>query len=213
MALVALLTASCATLFFGQTGCQVAPAATVDHGEMLFSNYCAPCHSADGSGKPNVAAPAIAGLPDWYVLEQLHKFRAGDRGTHFDDIEGMRMRPMSMTVRSETDLQALGLYIAALPPRPAAATLTGDAEKGKSYYTTCAACHGPEALGNEAVGSPPLTLQQDWYLVTQIGKFRKGIRGADPQDIRGAQMRPMANTLPDDAAIADVVAYIQTLRK
>ena len=211
--LLAVFTAAASVALWGQTGCQVAPAATADHGAMLFTNYCAPCHGEAGQGKANLSAPSIAGLPQYYVTEQLHKFRNGIRGTHFDDLEGMRMRPMSLTLRTETDIEALAIFVSGLQPQRHEVTVQGDPAKGKNHYTTCAACHGPDAAGMEAVGSPPLTLQQDWYLVKQIGKFRAGIRGANPQDVRGAQMLPMANTLPDEQAIADVVAYIQTLRK
>jgi cytochrome c553 len=196
------------------SGCSVAPAATADHGAFTYSNYCAQCHGDSAAGKEPIGAPSIAGLPQYYVIEQLHKFRSGVRGAHFDDAEGLRMRPMSLTLRTETDVEAVSMYLAGLPPVAPAPTLTGgDAEKGKALYATCAACHGPEAAGMETVGSPPLTVQPDWYLVRQIGKFKAGIRGANPKDTRGGQMRPMAQTLPDEQAMNDVVAYIQTLRK
>jgi cytochrome c553 len=197
----------------GTSGCLTAPAATVDHGEYLFSNYCSQCHGEGAAGKVLIQSPAIAGLPAWYVTEQLHKFRDGRRGTHFDDIEGMRMRPMSLTLGTETDVSAVSMYVEALPPSPAPATVEGgDPEKGKSLYITCNACHGPEAAGNVLLGSPPLTMQNDWYLVKQLGKFKTGVRGANSKDIRGGQMRPMAATLPDDQAVKDVISYVMTLR-
>ena len=51
----------------------------------------------------------------------------------------------------------------------------------------------------------------DWYLVTQLKNFKHGIRGQHPQDGYGPQMGLMANILPDDEAITDLVAYINTL--
>ena len=51
----------------------------------------------------------------------------------------------------------------------------------------------------------------DWYLRSQLGKFRSGVRGANPKDVTGLQMRPMAMTLKDDKAVSDVVAHIATL--
>ena len=45
------------------------------------------------------AAPAIAGLDQWYIEMQLGKFRSGLRGRHFDDISGMPS-PIVNTVRS-----------------------------------------------------------------------------------------------------------------
>ncbi len=66
-------------------------------GQELFQN-CVPCHQADGSGNPEIGAPNIAGMKAWYVQAQLQKFRAGTRGMHFSDVEGMRMRPMAVSL-------------------------------------------------------------------------------------------------------------------
>ena len=92
-----------------------------------------------------------------------------------------------------------------------AAQAEGNAAKGKTLYTTCAACHGVNAEGNPALNSPALTGLQDWYMVRQLKNFKEGIRGGNPKDTFGAQMRPMAMTLPDEQAMEDVVAYILTL--
>jgi cytochrome c oxidase subunit 2 len=206
--------AAIALVVAGAPGCQVAPAATVEHGEFEFSNYCSQCHGAAGQGQESIGAPSIAGLPDWYVVEQLNKFRGAVRGTHFDDIEGMRMRPMALTLGTQTDVEAVAMYVASLPPAPVHHTLEGgNAEKGKTLFTTCTACHGADGAGNVQLGAPPLTLQPDWYVARQLGKFKAGIRGANPNDLRGAQMRPMAATLPDEQAVLDVVAYIGTLKQ
>ncbi len=51
----------------------------------------------------------------------------------------------------------------------------------------------------------------DWYMARQLQHFRDGIRGGNPQDFHGAQMRSMAKTLADDEAVADVLDYIRTL--
>jgi cytochrome c oxidase subunit 2 len=91
------------------------------------------------------------------------------------------------------------------------AQAAGDAAKGKTLYGTCAACHGVNAEGNPALNSPALTGLQDWYMVRQLKNFKDGIRGSDPKDVFGAQMRPMAMTLPNDQAMEDVVAYIRSL--
>jgi cytochrome c oxidase subunit 2 len=130
-----------------------------------------------------------------------------------DDVEGQRMRPMSRTVDDELEARAVSMYIAGLPAHPPAATVQGDAAKGAQLYATCAACHGPDGKGNEQLGAPTLLVQPDWYLARQLGKFKAGVRGAHPKDVRGAQMRPMAMTLADDQAVNDVIAHVNTLRK
>ena len=88
--------------------------------------------------------------------------------------------------------------------------LAGDSEAGKSLYGTCIACHGAAGEGNPALNSPALAGQQAAYLERQLKHFKNGVRGSDPRDSLGMQMRGVSATLADDAAIANVVAYIGT---
>jgi cytochrome c oxidase subunit 2 len=82
---------------------------------------------------------------------------------------------------------------------------------GKNLYATCAACHGVNGEGNVALNSPKLSGQNAWYLERQLRLFKSGARGAHEQDTFGKMMAPMAATLADDSAVADVVAYIASL--
>lgn len=87
----------------------------------------------------------------------------------------------------------------------------GDPEIGRAQYASCAACHGMQGEGNLALSAPKLSGQDSWYLRRQLQNYKQGRRGADPADTTGAQMAAMAGTLPDIAAINNVVAYIDTL--
>ena len=180
-------------------------------GAHLFENYCAPCHGPNGAGNASIEAPAIAGFDQWYVEAQLHKFQEGDRGTHFDDIAGMRMRPMSLTLKSEDQNVAVAAFVAGLPVSRPESSIVGDVNVGKSLYGVCAACHQGDASGNKDLGAPPLNVSHDWYLVKQLEHFKEGVRGADPDDRSGATMAPMANLLANEQAMKDVIAYAQTL--
>ncbi len=93
----------------------------------------------------------------------------------------------------------------------AAAHAAGDPAKGKELFIFCMACHGQNAEGVPALNAPANAGQDLWYMVRQMNNFRAGIRGAHPEDTFGAQMRPMALTLPDEQAVQDVLAYIATL--
>jgi cytochrome c553 len=180
-------------------------------GPVMFADNCAPCHGGAGTGDASIEAPAIAGLPQWYVEAQVTKFRDGLRGAHADDYAGLRMRPMSRTIPA-ADVPIVSAYVAGLPVgKPSRAAVHGDAAKGKTNYMTCSACHGVDGKGNEALNAPPLVQLDDWYMKSQIHKFKAGIRGSTPGDTTGAQMRPMAATLADDTAVQDVIAYIGTL--
>ena len=182
-----------------------------DKGAQLFQ-LCAQCHGPEGAGDPVALAPAIAGMDEWYLKAQLTKFHSGARGTHPDDLAGMRMRPMSLTLRSEEEIAVVAAHVASLPRVPVKATLAGgDAMRGQALYAPCAACHGPDAAGIQQLNGAPLRASSDWYLQRQMHNFRSGIRGANPLDTSGALMRPMSMTLPDEQAILDVIAYITTL--
>jgi cytochrome c oxidase subunit 2 len=182
-------------------------------GAELFQ-LCAQCHGADGHGNKIYLAPAIAGLGTWYVEMQLNEFRTGLRGLHFDDIAGMRMRPMSMTLRDDADVRDVAAYVATLAKADPGPTLEGNAEAGAPLYVLCAACHGPNGDGIEAMKSPALNHLDDWYMIEQLTKFKAGVRGTAPGDPYGVLMgpsSPMALTLKDEQAVRDVVAHIMTL--
>jgi cytochrome c553 len=182
-----------------------------DRGKVLFG-LCTQCHGEDGGGDPVALAPGIAGLGEWYILAQLGKFRSGLRGTHFDDIPGMRMRPMSLTLRSEDDVNAVAAYVASLPPASPEPTVEGgDAQRGKTLYAVCAACHGAKGEGNQTLFAPSLVHTGDWYVLSSLERFKTGARGSNPLDQTGIMMRPMAMTLPDEQALKDVAAYVDQL--
>jgi cytochrome c oxidase subunit 2 len=87
----------------------------------------------------------------------------------------------------------------------------GDAVAGKAAYALCAACHGANGEGNVAMNAPRLSGQGAWYLERQLRLFKAGARGTHEKDVFGKMMAPMAATLVDDAALANVVAYIASL--
>jgi cytochrome c553 len=180
-------------------------------GQEIFE-LCTSCHGEQGQGNAEFNAPAIAGLPEWYVKSALHKFRGGVRGTHPADLTGMQMRPMALSFHNEADLEAAAAYVSGMPAVDPGPTLEGgNAQAGQAHYAVCSACHGPDGAGNQALKAPPLNRASDWYLARQLHKFKSGVRGTNPKDVEGAQMRPNAVAL-DDQAIKDVVAHIMTLK-
>lgn len=172
---------------------------------------CSSCHGAEGEGNQAMNAPAVAGLSDWYLKRQIHKFKDGQRGTHPDDIYGAQMRPMAMALTDEAKIDAVVDYIVSLPVPHPQATLDGDVAKGKVAYTLCQACHGADAEGDERMNGPGLTSLQDWYIVTQLKHFKNDVRGAHARDDEGMQMVPMAKTIADEQAMKDLAAYIHSL--
>ena len=122
------------------------------------------------------------------------------------------MRPMSMTLTDEQAISDVSEYVNSLQGPVSATTLEGDVTEGKASYMVCVSCHGPNGEGNKALNAPKLSGIQDWYIVRQLQHFKKGIRGANPKDTYGMQMRPMSMTLPDEKAMKNVAAYISTFK-
>jgi cytochrome c oxidase subunit 2 len=178
-------------------------------GRALYAT-CAACHGANGEGNLALNAPKLSGQGAWYLERQLRQFKQGARGTHEKDVFGKLMAPMAATLADDRAIADVAAYIATLPDAPAAATIQGDADNGRQRYATCAACHGADAQGIAATNAPRLKGMSDWYMATQLRNFRDGVRGGHPQDIYGAQMALIAQTLTDDAAIGDLLAYLNS---
>jgi len=204
-------------------------------GEELFG-VCTFCHAPEGQGSQRLDAPALAGMEAWYVERQLHNFRNRIRGMHPDDVTGLQMSIVSGMPRNDATIASVAAYIESMEPGAPLETFDGEpmgtsrpyvwhspyaefsspepgdpARGGQTYSTTCAICHGASGEGNEALGAPKLTEMRDWYQARQLKYFRDGIRGANPQDTYGVQMAAMSKMLTSDQAIADVIAYINSL--
>lgn len=180
--------------------------------EPFNDRYCTTCHGTDGRGNYGVQAPRLAGMEPWYLRRQLENFRAGIRGAHPNDIEGIAMRPMASKL-TDASIDDIVEWVGSWEYQPSEVTISGDAEAGSRLYAQCATCHGVDANGNEALGAPALRGQNDWYLATQLRNFKEGWRGSHEQDSYGQQMRAMSLVLTDDSAINNVVSYINTLAR
>ena len=176
----------------------------------MDDRYCTTCHGVEGIGNIAIEAPRLAGMEAWYLKRQLENFRAGIRGTHEEDVQGITMRPMAAKLSDESIADIVD-WVGDWEYVPAEATVEGNVRQGRTAFQACAACHGANAQGNEALGAPALAGQNDWYLLTQLRNFRAGFRGSHQEDTFGSQMVTMSKTLTDDQAVIDVVSYINTL--
>jgi len=172
--------------------------------------YCTVCHGVQLMGNETIKAPRLSGMDVWYVERQLRNFSNGLRGKHEADEYGVDMQPMAAALTDKQIVAAAAFTKATRSPVPEP-TIVGDVERGKAHYASCAACHGADGKGIEAIGAPDLTIASDWYLVTQLKNLKSGARGSHPGDIYGMQMRASVQLLADDDAIRNVVSYINTL--
>ena len=110
------------------------------------------------------------------------------------------------------DRQAYETWVASYPTfAELQAAAVGNASAGAAQYAVCAACHGPQAQGLQAMNAPRLTGLGGWYIEEQLDKFKAGVRGAHEEDTYGRQMAPMARTLASPEAVANVIAHIESL--
>ena len=116
-------------------------------GERLFMNNCAQCHGSDARGSkgfPNLTDNdwLHGGTPD-KIKETITKGRIG------------QMPSMAAAVGTPDEVRNVANYVLSLSGSPHDSV---KAALGKSkFLTVCAACHGPDGKGNQAIGSANLT--------------------------------------------------------
>ena len=115
-------------------------------GERLFMNNCSQCHGSDARGSkgfPNLTDGdwLHGGTPE-KITETLTQGRLG------------QMPPMAAAVGTADDVKNLANYVLSLSNSPHDSLR---ANLGKSKFTACAACHGMDGKGNQALGAPNLT--------------------------------------------------------
>lgn len=81
----------------------------------------------------------------------------------------------------------------------------GDATKGQALYKACIQCHGDNGRGNPTQEAPSIAGQYDWYIVSSINQFKKGVERKNPK------MLPFIKNL-SDSDIADLAAYISKMK-
>jgi cytochrome c oxidase subunit II len=184
-------------------GSRSRPGAPARTGREIYET-CRLCHST----KEMQRGPILDGLPAWYVMRQLEKFREGVRGANPANRSEALMGATQSVLQNDEEIRRVAEFISSLPPPAHLATVRGDVRRGKGIYLVCLPCHGDRAQGNPAVKAPPLYPQEDWYLMDQLRKFKAAQRGVDPRDAEGRIMQQMVSALaPQD--LHDVVRYLK----
>ncbi len=115
-------------------------------GQRLFLNNCAQCHGSDaGGGK---------GFPNLRDADWLY---GGDPATIEATLKLGRngvMPALGDAIGGEAGIKEVTHYVRSLSGLKHNAVL---AANGKLKFAVCAACHGPEGKGMQAMGSPNLT--------------------------------------------------------
>jgi cytochrome c oxidase cbb3-type subunit III len=115
-------------------------------GDRLFMNNCAQCHGSDARGSK--------GFPNLTDNDWLHGgSHAKIQETLLNGRNG-NMPPMAAAIGTPEDVRNLAQYVLSLSNSPHDSL---KASLGKSKFGTCAACHGGDGKGNQALGAPNLT--------------------------------------------------------
>jgi cytochrome c oxidase cbb3-type subunit 3 len=134
-------------------------------GQRLFLTYCAQCHGSDakgGKGFPNLTDGdwLWGGTPD-RIKETITKGRDAvmtPKGTK-PDMDAEQVKDVVHYVRSLSGLSSDAIRV----------------QRGKELFPqACAACHGPEAKGNQDAGYPNLT-DKTWLYGSQEAEMIDGV--------------------------------------
>ena len=82
---------------------------SLEEGKEYFNQRCVSCHGGNGEGNRLLNAPSLQRLEGWYFLEQMRKFRSGERGYHPQDIGGQAMAAASQEI-SDRNLRNVVAY-------------------------------------------------------------------------------------------------------
>jgi cytochrome c oxidase cbb3-type subunit 3 len=160
-------------------------------GERLFSNNCAQCHASDARGNK--------GFPNLTDGDWLH---GGSPEKIKETITGGRignMPPMAAAVGTADDVKNVAQYVLSLSGSPHD---SARAELGKEKFAVCAACHGPDGKGMQAVGSANLT--------DKIWLHGPGVEKTILDMVNGGKVNvmPAQNTKLTEPQIHVLTAYI-----
>ena len=162
-------------------------------GERLFLTYCAQCHGSDARGNK--------GYPNLTDKDWLY---GGDPAVIKTTILQGRygvMPTMAAALGSDKDVENVAHYVLSLSGS------TSDPIKvvfGKPKFAACAACHGADGKGNQALGAPNLT-DKVWLYGGSATTIMETIRkGRD-------NMMPAFEDFLGDAKVHVLAAYVWSL--
>ncbi len=157
-------------------------------GERLFMNNCAQCHGSDAQGSkgfPNLTDSdwLHGGTPE-KIQETITLGRIG------------MMPPMAAAVGTSDDVKNVANYVLSLSGSPHDSVR---AALGKPKFAVCAACHGMDGKGNQALGSANLT-DDIWLhgygenaIIAMINNGKTNQMPAQAEKLTPSQIRVLAS--------------------
>jgi len=161
--------------------------AALQMGKVLFEDNCAACHQRSAKGNMTLGAPDLSDN-DW-----LYGGSGSDITTSIHDGRSGVMPPWASL--GADNVKNLAQYVLSLSGSPHDAA---KAAAGQPLFATCAACHGADGKGNQALGAPNLT-DHIWLhggtvadIEKTIGEGRQGHMPAWSPRLSDDQIRVLA---------------------
>ena len=183
---------------------------------------CAACHGLDGNAMQQ-NAPRIAGMPERYIAQQLHQFKAGERTSGMAAV----MAPFAMMLSAQ-DMRDVGAWYASQKGGAGIADdtlIAAGPNKGMKFYQVgeklyragdsargipaCMACHGPSGAGNPGPAYPSVNGQDHAYVARRLEEYRTGTTTAKDA-AHFNLMASVAKSLTDEE-IQSLGSYVQGL--
>jgi len=169
---------------------------------------------------PSLTSNREAGLGNWDIkhITDLLQVGVSQRGTVYGPMAEVVYN--SLQYLSDEDVEAMAVYLKALPQRDAEPPPTSQArlvdpgvmELGRRVYEKqCAVCHGDEGKG-QPPAYPPLAGNQSITMASPVNSIRMVLNGGYPpgtkKNPKPHGMPPFSHILNDDE-VAAVVTYIR----
>jgi len=156
-------------------------------GERLFINNCATCHGSDARGSkgfPNLTDKDWLWGGSFETIQQT--IAQGRNGV---------MPPMAAAIGSSDDVRNVAHHVLSLSGSPHDNVA---AQLGRAKFAACAACHGADGKGNQALGAPNLT-DKVWLhgwgeaaIVAMVNGGKNNVMPAHASRLSAEQIRVLA---------------------
>lgn len=137
-------------------------------GGRLFANNCATCHGSDARG--------ARGYPD--LTDDAWLYGGSPEAIKTTITQGRQgnMPSMKAAVGGEEGAREMALYVQSLSKPDIAEDPDKAAiiEKAEPKFAACAACHGQDGTGNQAMGAPDLT-DDSWLYGSDLNSIQQTI--------------------------------------
>ena len=164
-------------------------------GERLFLNNCSQCHGSDARGSK--------GFPNLTDGDWLYGGTTDAIKTTITNGRNGVMPPMGAALGGGDAVEQVAQYVLSLS---GTSTDQVKAQLGREKFGVCAACHGADGKGNQALGAPNLT-DQVWLHVA-------GLNGVMQQINQGKiNMMPQHATRLTKGQIHVLTGYVMSLSK